>query len=100
MIVEREVYKVKSGRLDGALEVIRQWPSTGDDPPMRVYAPSISPWGVIVFEWEFESLEARSAFWKAFLALPEVEQLTPKWQECIEDRVKTEIWRLAITFPE
>ena len=95
MIVERAVYKVKQGYMKKLVKLCRkEMPLTGHDPTMRMYTPKLSPGNVIMFEYEFEDLEAMAAHWKEVDALPGTSAFWEKLSPCIRSQLKREVWNL------
>ena len=62
---------------------------------LRIYGPSIGPFDVIAFEWEFENLEEYERLWAEWAATPEAAAFMEKWNEVTKPGGAHEIWTLV-----
>jgi hypothetical protein len=98
MLVYRETYIVKRGKMKEAVDMVMKaikgfaWPH-----PMRTYSPRISPLSILTWEIEVESLadvEKMLAAWAAHAAKPEFAGLTKGWNDLLESGGAYEIWEV------
>ena len=99
MIVVRRTLQVKEGADNKLLALIKSWPDLGlPSPPhgVRVYTyGKASPWGIVIWEQDFESLAEQAAFMKEYFAHPSAGEETDKFMELVESRGSTtEYWRM------
>ena len=96
MIVNRRTFKVKNGKERKLVEMMKaererlNWPITH-----RIYTTNLSPFSVVVAEWEFEDLVAYEKFWADWFALPETEDFMKKWRKLTRAGGTNEIWNLV-----
>ncbi len=61
----------------------------------RIYSPDISPYDVVVVEWEYEDLQEMRAVWDTWFAKPSTPEFFEKLFELTERGGHREIWGLA-----
>jgi hypothetical protein len=96
MIVERRAYVVKEGRIQDAVDVIKEaWEGLDFPNAHRIYMPIIGPYNVVVQELEFKDLVESQEFWAAFSTRPKVSELSERWAELRAPGGGGEVWHLV-----
>ena len=96
MLVNRRTFIVKRGCMEEALALLKAEKERVSHPHAgRIYTPSIGPFGVLVNEVEFESLEEYERFWAEWSASPEGAAFMEKWYDLTETGGTNEIWTLV-----
>jgi hypothetical protein len=94
MFAHRLTFRVKTGHMDEALEMIKGEIAKGGA-PSRVYQSYISPGNVIIQDLEFESLAELQAFWAEWFSKPETAEFVQKWDQLVESTVTNEVWQIV-----
>jgi hypothetical protein len=97
MIVDRRTFRVKPGCEEAVVKMIKEAieGNTIYNRSYRIYTPDISPYDVVVVEWEYEDVPEMRAAWEAWLAKPGTPEYMEKWLELTERGGGGEIWELA-----
>jgi hypothetical protein len=99
MIVNRRTFYVKQGRMQELIELIKaegqaEKERGGYLGSLRIYTPNIAPFGVVVVDWQYESLAEHEKGWAEWAARPTTAAFMQKWMELTEPTGLNEIWDL------
>jgi hypothetical protein len=91
MYINRITYKVKRGAIAEMVKLskveIERTRSKA-----TVYTAYFGPRDVVVFDFEFESLEAYQKFWNEWVASPEGDEFMKKFNTLLESGGSNELW--------
>jgi hypothetical protein len=91
MFINRITYKVTPGAIDEVVKLSKaEIERTGSK--ATVYTPYFGPNDVVVFDFEFESLEAYRKFWNEWFASPEADEFMKKFNTLVESGGSNELW--------
>jgi hypothetical protein len=91
MFINRITYKVKPGSI---VEVVKLSKAEIERTRSKatVYTAYFGPNDVVVFDFEFESLEAYQKFWNEWFASPEGDEFMKKFNTLVESGGSNELW--------
>ncbi len=96
MIANRRTFIIKRGRIEEAAALIKAEVARVDIPnAQRIYTPMIAPFGVLVYEAEYENLEEYEKSWTEWGASPEAAAFLEEWNVLTETGGTNEIWELV-----
>ena len=95
MIAQRITWHVKIGQVDEMVALLRPYLQDADGSLKRVYTPNLSPYDVVVGEFEYESLAALESDWNEWNASDEAADFMPKFLALREGSSNSEVWTLA-----
>ena len=91
MYINRRTFKTKTGAVSDLVKYLME---IRGDIPIKIYSPYIAPFDTLVFDIEFESLDAFKKFWDEFNAAPESVQINAKWYSLVEPGGTNELWEV------
>jgi NIPSNAP len=93
MFINRITYKVKPGATDEVVKLSKaEIERTGSK--AKVYTPYYGSIYVVVFDFEFESIESCGKFWDEWFASPEGDQFMKKFNTLVESGGSNELWNV------
>jgi hypothetical protein len=93
MFINRITFKVKPGVMDEVVKLSKaEIERTGSK--ATVYTPYFGPNDVVVFDFEFESIEASEKYWDEWFASPEGDQFMKKFNTLVESGGSNELWNV------
>ena len=97
MIVERRTFVVKTTKEQEMVALIKQGieANTIFTGAYRIYMSEIGPHGVVVAEWEYDSLEEMQAAWDAWWANLATPEFLERWSALTEPGGERQVWQLA-----
>jgi len=99
MIVQRSTWKVKRGSEQKMIDLLAPYLHDPQSALKRIYRPYfLGTFGVIVGEFEYQSLAELEEDWAAFFADPETVALAQKWSELVDSDNNddhSEVWRMV-----
>ena len=99
MIFERQIYRIKCGKMQEAAETMRQEDDaalaadTRGRPPTRIYTPMFAP-ELLVVEYTGESLDEIAEGWAIWHGTGRAPAFFEKWQTPNEEFVAREVWQV------
>jgi len=98
MLAYRRTWCIKLGCMEEALALIQQAVDSFKERGAigRAYSPNISPVDIIVWEENWESVEARDQFWAGLDDVPELAEWFQNWFKVVERGGTQEIWNLRV----
>jgi len=99
MLVVRRTLQVRDQDAQKFVELVKSWSDLGfPSPPHghRIYTfGKASPWGLVIWEQEFESLTEYEAHWKEGAAVPGFGEQLKRFMELVDSRGSTtEFWKV------
>lgn len=95
MIVNRRTFRVKWGRVEEAVALMKaEGKRVGFPHALRLYTNYTGPFSTIAFEAEFENLEEYERWWAEYFASPEGAAFNGKFLALLEAGGTNEIWNL------
>ena len=97
MIVDRRVCRVKQGRLEEVVALLKPIFEGNEayTQAYRIYTPEVAEFDAVVIEWEYEDYQEMQSTWAAWAARPETADFWEKWFELLVPGGRGEIWQLA-----
>ena len=98
-MVVRRTLQIREGKEKEFVEMVKSWSELGlPSPPHghRIYTyGKASPWGLVIWEQDFESLAEKEAFDKEYWDVPEAHEQAGMFMELVESSGSTtEFWRV------
>jgi hypothetical protein len=91
MFINRRTNKVKPWAMDELVKLTKaEFERIGSKG--KIYTPYIGPYDVIVFDFEYESLEAYQSSWEEWFASPEADEFLKKFNTLVESGGSNELW--------
>jgi hypothetical protein len=95
MIVNRRSFIVKKGCSEKVVKLLGTVVDGKNKPVVRIYSGFISPSDQVVWEAEFENLEAYTKFSTEWTASKKRATILKKFEELTESGGSSEIWRVS-----
>jgi len=93
MFINRRTNKVKPGAMGEVVKLAKaEIERTGTK--ATVYTPYFGPYDVVVFDFEFESLDAYRKKWEEWFASPEADRYMKKFRTLVEPGGSNELWNV------
>ena len=93
MFINRRTNKVKPGAMEELVKLTKAEIERTKS-KATVYTAYFGPYDVIVFDFEFESLEAYQKFWDEWFASPEGDRFMEKYNTLVESGGSNELWNV------
>jgi hypothetical protein len=91
MFINRRTNKVKPWAMDELVKLTKaEIERTGGK--AKIYTPYFGPYDVVVFDFEYESLEAYQKSWAEWFASPEADDFMKKFNTLVESGGSNELW--------
>ena len=99
MIVNRRTFYIKSGRMQDAVQLIKQEIAAGRETGgpsrgSRIYVSETGQRNRLAVEWDHESLAAYEQFWAEWATRPTTPAFMEKWLALFDSSSINELWNV------